>query len=517
MAASPGPPRRPLLRHHRHRPGARPRRHRPGGVGAARILVGGALLVARSRWPCARGARPRAWARGPVARRRRRRRRLPARVLRRRRRHRRRGRHDRRARLRARARPARSSGSCTAAARPRAGPPRPRSPAPAWRCSRSAGGGDAGVSPLGVALAVVAGGSYADYTLAAKRLLDDGHAPEAVMAVAFGLGAVVLAPVLVAQRPGLARARGGGLALALFLGVVPTALAYVLFARGLRGLQRLRDGDAHARRAADRRRARRRRARRAGDRRRRARAPALVLGGAGAARGCARAGAAARRRRPSAEPRLMLAAPVDRRRCSPPSCAARSSTARSPPARGCASASCASATASPATRCARRCGSSRPRGSCGSSRTAARRVARLGPEDVRWLYELRAALELEARAPRARAPRRPPARRACTRRSPRSRPPAPGHDPAWSEVNDAHAGAARRDRRRRREPAHRRRPRRAERRAAAVPARSCSRTWSPARWPPTTRRWSRRSSATGRRCCASTCANRPRRSGRRVP
>ena len=37
-------------------------------------------------------------------------------------------------------------------------------------------------------------------------------------------------------------------------------------------------------------------------------------------------------------------------------------------------------------------------------------VARLGPEDVRWLYELRAALELEARPPRAGAPRRPPAR-----------------------------------------------------------------------------------------------------------
>jgi DME family drug/metabolite transporter len=32
-------------------------------------------------------------------------------------------------------------------------------------------------------------------------------------------------------------ATGGGLALVLFLGVVPTAVAYVLFARGLRALQ----------------------------------------------------------------------------------------------------------------------------------------------------------------------------------------------------------------------------------------------------------------------------------------
>jgi DME family drug/metabolite transporter len=98
-----------------------------------------------------------------------------------------------------------------------------------------AGGGDAGISPLGVGLAVIAGGSYAAYTLASKRLLDDGHAPEGVMAALFGLGAVVLAPVLVLSGPGWL-ATGGGLALVLFLGVVPTAIAYVLFARGLRGL-----------------------------------------------------------------------------------------------------------------------------------------------------------------------------------------------------------------------------------------------------------------------------------------
>jgi len=98
------------------------------------------------------------------------------------------------------------------------------------------GGGDAGISPLGVGLAVLAGGSYATYTLASKRLLDDGHAPEGVMAVLFGLGAVVLAPVLVISGPGWL-ATGGGLALVLFLGVVPTAIAYVLFARGLRGLE----------------------------------------------------------------------------------------------------------------------------------------------------------------------------------------------------------------------------------------------------------------------------------------
>ena len=99
-----------------------------------------------------------------------------------------------------------------------------------------AGGSEAGISPLGVGLAIVAGASYATYTLSSKRLLEDGHAPEGVMAALFGLGAVALAPVLLLVQTGpLTSAEG--LALVLFLGVVPTAVAYVLFARGLRGLQ----------------------------------------------------------------------------------------------------------------------------------------------------------------------------------------------------------------------------------------------------------------------------------------
>jgi DME family drug/metabolite transporter len=98
-----------------------------------------------------------------------------------------------------------------------------------------AGAGDAGIHPLGVALAIAAGGSYATYTLSAKRLLVDGHQPEAVMAACFGLGAVALLPVL-ALAGGAELVTPGGLALVAFLGVVPTAVAYVLFARGLRAL-----------------------------------------------------------------------------------------------------------------------------------------------------------------------------------------------------------------------------------------------------------------------------------------
>jgi DME family drug/metabolite transporter len=91
------------------------------------------------------------------------------------------------------------------------------------------------VSAPGVGLAVAAGGAYATYTLAAKRLLADGHRPERVMAAAFGIGAFALVPVLAVDHPA-ALLGAGGLALAAFLGVVPTALAYVLFARGLRRL-----------------------------------------------------------------------------------------------------------------------------------------------------------------------------------------------------------------------------------------------------------------------------------------
>lgn len=98
------------------------------------------------------------------------------------------------------------------------------------------GGGEAAaVSPLGVGLALVAGASYATYTVAAKRLLTAGHAPEAVMARAFTAGAVLLLPVLAATGGG-GLVSPGGLALVVFLGAVPTALAYVLFARGLRRL-----------------------------------------------------------------------------------------------------------------------------------------------------------------------------------------------------------------------------------------------------------------------------------------
>ena len=84
---------------------------------------------------------------------------------------------------------------------------------------------------LAVLLPLVAGAAYAVYATATKRLLREGD-NVAVAAIAFGGGALILVPVLVlADLRWLAEARG--VAVALWLGVVATALAYLLFTRAL--------------------------------------------------------------------------------------------------------------------------------------------------------------------------------------------------------------------------------------------------------------------------------------------
>jgi drug/metabolite transporter, DME family len=95
-------------------------------------------------------------------------------------------------------------------------------------------GGSAGgdVSAPGVGLALLSGAGYAGYAVASKRLLDAGGTPEGVMAAVFGTGALLLLPLLVVVPLG-ELATPAGLTLALYLGAIPTALAYVLFARGL--------------------------------------------------------------------------------------------------------------------------------------------------------------------------------------------------------------------------------------------------------------------------------------------
>jgi DME family drug/metabolite transporter len=94
-----------------------------------------------------------------------------------------------------------------------------------------AASGRLSVDARGIVLALGAGGAYATYAVASKILLDK-RPPDAVMAVVFCLGALLLAPLLfAADLSWLAQPRG--LAVALHLGLLATAAAYILFAHGL--------------------------------------------------------------------------------------------------------------------------------------------------------------------------------------------------------------------------------------------------------------------------------------------
>lgn len=94
--------------------------------------------------------------------------------------------------------------------------------------------GSSRVEPVGVVLAVVAGGCYGLYTVAAKALMERGVPAVSAMAVTLGAGAVVMAPVLVVASDELSGGRS--LLVLAWLGLVTTGVAYVLFARGLRRL-----------------------------------------------------------------------------------------------------------------------------------------------------------------------------------------------------------------------------------------------------------------------------------------
>jgi hypothetical protein len=88
------------------------------------------------------------------------------------------------------------------------------------------GGSPAGtVDVLGAALALLAGLSYAAYTVLAKQQLDAGHRPTVVMAAAFGLGGLLSLPLLMTQPLDCA-ADAGGVLLALYLGLVTVTVGY---------------------------------------------------------------------------------------------------------------------------------------------------------------------------------------------------------------------------------------------------------------------------------------------------
>ncbi|UFS98197.1 EamA family transporter [Nocardia huaxiensis] len=96
-------------------------------------------------------------------------------------------------------------------------------------------GSDSGhaVDPLGAALAVCGGFTYAVYSWVGSRLISDGHASDRVMGAMFGLAALLVLPVVLATGTAwLTTPRGA--AVALHLAVFTTFLAYRLFGYGLR-------------------------------------------------------------------------------------------------------------------------------------------------------------------------------------------------------------------------------------------------------------------------------------------
>ena len=96
--------------------------------------------------------------------------------------------------------------------------------------------GSAGTAdPIGVLAAGGAGASYAVYTVLGARLARGGEHPSAVLATSFSVGAVLLLPFVILAGPWWLSAEG--IAMVLWLGLIATTLAYLLFGVGLAVLQ----------------------------------------------------------------------------------------------------------------------------------------------------------------------------------------------------------------------------------------------------------------------------------------
>jgi len=87
------------------------------------------------------------------------------------------------------------------------------------------------IDPLGISLALISGLCYAVFSVASKGMLEKTP-PDAAMAIVFSLGALFLSPILFTSDITWLSQTSGWMS-ALFLGLLSTALAYILFARGL--------------------------------------------------------------------------------------------------------------------------------------------------------------------------------------------------------------------------------------------------------------------------------------------
>lgn len=94
------------------------------------------------------------------------------------------------------------------------------------------GGNNVHVDTLGILLATIAGLSYAGLTLVMKLLLQDKKAEEVTAAI-FCIGALILSPLLFYLDLSWLNAIDGWLMM-LHLGVMATALSYLLFVEGLK-------------------------------------------------------------------------------------------------------------------------------------------------------------------------------------------------------------------------------------------------------------------------------------------
>ncbi|MFJ9678407.1 DMT family transporter [Streptomyces sp. NPDC101194] len=104
--------------------------------------------------------------------------------------------------------------------------------AEAARGGSATGTGSAGRTVVGVGLGLVAGLTYAVYAWAAHRLITRGIASRAAMGAVFGLGGLMLVPVLPATgAPLVASWTNAGVG--LYMALVPMFAGYVLFGFGL--------------------------------------------------------------------------------------------------------------------------------------------------------------------------------------------------------------------------------------------------------------------------------------------
>ncbi|HNP56099.1 MAG TPA: EamA family transporter [Gordonia sp. (in: high G+C Gram-positive bacteria)] len=90
--------------------------------------------------------------------------------------------------------------------------------------------------PLGVALGLVAGATYAGYSWTLRRLMNR-HVPRgAATGAVLGLGGVILAPIAVIGLTLTASIPTTAWLVLVYLAIVPMFLGYVLFSRGLAGV-----------------------------------------------------------------------------------------------------------------------------------------------------------------------------------------------------------------------------------------------------------------------------------------